>query len=328
MVRKIDRPIFFIGVPRSGTTILFEAVAKHPDIGGPLTYHERWPWLLGTGALLPLLDNKVLGLQGRKKQHGGVIPGNRLLPQHAEAYSFWTHYARPDFARSYLLGIHATSADQVRIHKVLRRLLAWECRSRFATKLTGPARIGYLHSLFPDACFIHVIRDGRAVVHSLLNVAFWRRGGGLVNPWWNPGFPSTYVEYWEHEGRRPEILAALQWRNIIETTRKEAASLAENKYMEIRYEEFLEYPHQVLSSIYSFVGLRDAERAHVYLREHPPLRALNQKYASEMSRDAICKMTLAMEPWLGRLSYGGSVAMAEDVGRDANLGNTAEVSGT
>ena len=47
-------------------------------------------------------------------------------------------------------------------------------RNRLLIKITGWPRIGYLNEIFSDAKFIHILRDGRAVANSLINVEFWR----------------------------------------------------------------------------------------------------------------------------------------------------------
>jgi len=32
MLKQIDRPLFMVGVPRSGTNIFYRTFAKHPDL--------------------------------------------------------------------------------------------------------------------------------------------------------------------------------------------------------------------------------------------------------------------------------------------------------
>ena len=40
-------------------------------------------------------------------------------------------------------------------------------------KLTGWPRAGFLHAVFPDARFVNVVRDGRAVANSWLQMDWW-----------------------------------------------------------------------------------------------------------------------------------------------------------
>lgn len=46
-------------------------------------------------------------------------------------------------------------------------------RNRLLFKITGWPRVGFLHEIFEDAKFIHLIRDGRAVAYSLLQQPWW-----------------------------------------------------------------------------------------------------------------------------------------------------------
>ena len=41
----VDRPIFFVGMPRSGTTLVFEAVAAHEDLAWLSQHVQRAPVL-------------------------------------------------------------------------------------------------------------------------------------------------------------------------------------------------------------------------------------------------------------------------------------------
>jgi len=43
-------------------------------------------------------------------------------------------------------------------------------------------RIGFLQAIFPDAKFIHIVRDGCAVANSRMNAPFWKGWQGL-NTW-------------------------------------------------------------------------------------------------------------------------------------------------
>ena len=165
-------------------------------------------------------------------------------------------------------------------------LLRFQGRSRFVTKITGPPRIGYLTSVFPDAIFVHVVRDGRAVVNSLLNVDFWIEGGGYDRPWWRNGLQEGWETEWKSFGSSPISLAALQWRTIMEVTDWERRRISSNQYFEVRYEDFLADPHRTLELVAQFCDVnataeelrkaaRSVNRARAFAyRADPELRAL------------------------------------------------------
>jgi len=294
------KPNFFVGMGRSGTTIMFEALAQHPDLAWLSNYCESVPHYLFLNALVPLVDK--FGLRGHKKQYGYAIPGNRYLPRPDEAYEFWDYYSKENFSRSYLTGMKANLETANRVRNAVARLTRWQGKSHFAAKLTGPGRISFLASIFPDARFIHIIRDGRSVVESLLRQSFWQEKGGLEKPFWE-GTPEHILQEWEASGRDGDVLTALQWRYIVQTIRTDAETLSAKSYMEVRYEDFVHEPIKTLKSIYRFTNLEIPEEV---IRTHEnngrSFKNMNEKWR-DMEKERLDRITAAMQPVLQELNY-------------------------
>jgi hypothetical protein len=85
-----------------------------------------------------------------------------------------------------------------------------------------------IFSLFPDAQYINVIRDPRASVASMRKLGWY--SGGIV-----PG-----LELWERSVR-----AAEPWRNV----------LHRDQYLDVRYEDLVTDPVELLKQAASFLGL-------------------------------------------------------------------------
>lgn len=295
-------PIFFIGFPRSGTTVTFEAFCRHPELGWPSGYTESFPGFQAADGLRRLLDNSLVRLSGQKGQYGKTRLGNRFLPQPNEAYGFWDRQTGIDFARDFLRGATAGAECADRVRTAVRRLLSWQGRRRFAAKLTGPPRITFLDSIFPDGRFVHVVRDGRAAVHSLLRVGFWREKGGLTAPFWRGGLSDEQVAGWRGNGADPGVLAALQWTAVLEASRSEGERVGD-RYRELRYEDFVADPHGMLRELYAFCGLDDAADGHRYLERNPPLAKMNDKYRQDFSSAYIDDLSRVMQPHLKDFGY-------------------------
>ena len=285
--------------------MLFEVFSRHEALGWPSAYTEwfpRSPWL---NAVRRVLDNRLIHLAGRKGgPHNRTMVGNRLLPQPAEAYGFWDLNATKDFSRSFLLERTAAPESVLRTRDAVRKLLKWQGRPRFAAKITGPSRIRFLDSIFPDARFVHVVRDGRAAVHSVLNVDFWREKGGFEQPFWTGGLSQEDLRSWQADSKEPGVLAALQWKRILEVARLESASIEPIRYQEIRYEDFVESPHASLSKLYEFCDLDDSPASHKSLEDGPGLRNFNDRYRADFSASYLEKLSDLMQPMLREFGYG------------------------
>lgn len=299
----VERPVFFIGMPRSGTTIVFEAFVRHPAVAFPLNYSQRCPRIPQLGILRRALDRRAVQLIGHKRQYGHARLGNRFLPSPSEAYAFWNCHGRPEFGRSYLDEALVGSEETVRLRGAVRELMRWQGRARFCAKLTGPPRIAYLSRIFRDSIFVHVIRDGRAVVHSLLKVGFWRAKGGYDAPFWQGRIGLPGLEQWKVDGRDPGALAALQWRHIVGLAREEGRGLGAGRYYELKYEDFVLEPVRTLATVMSNCELPMHQSVIEHLRRVPPVGNLNSKYVTEMSTDYLDMLVRHLQPELATCGY-------------------------
>ncbi len=161
----------------------------------------------------------------------------------------------------------------------------------------------FLRSAFPDARFVQVIRDGRAVVHSLLRVGFWKRSGGYESPFWDGDLPPAALEAWERSDRDAGVLAAVQWSHVAVSTRAEGAALEPGSYTEVRYEDFVANPAAVISELYAFCDLPPSTAASAFLSRGPELANMNHKYLQDFDADYVEALTRVMEPALTDLGY-------------------------
>lgn len=296
-------PIFFIGMPRSGTTIVFEAFAQHEALAWLSNYSQRFPELPWLNAVRRLHDNALLRLRARKKQYQRVPPGNSFMVMPNEAYAFWDRHTGEDFSFSFLADRAAAPETVRRVRRACESTVRAQGRARLATKLTGPPRVRYLLGIFPDARFVHVVRDGYAVVHSLLRVPFWRAKGGFDGPFWKGGLDDDAVRRWRDQGADPALITAMQWRRVLEQTRSETAGLPPAQYAEVRYEDFVANPHQELRRLYAHTGLGDSPQAHALLNARERLRNMNDKYRREWPAEILARLGQAMEPLLSEYGY-------------------------
>jgi hypothetical protein len=121
-------------------------------------------------------------------------------------------------------------------------------------KTPGYAReLRILHRLWPQARFIHLIRDGRDVCLSAIN---WTRPGKLLRR----------LTIW-HEDR--VTTAALWWEWHVRLCRQAAKELPPGLYCEIRYEALVARPEEVCTELCKFLGVPYAPGM-VRFHELPP----------------------------------------------------------
>jgi hypothetical protein len=141
-----------------------------------------------------------------------------------------------------------------RFQKVVRSILKYQGKKRFIAELSGWSRVRFLKEIFPDAKFIHIVRDGRAVANSLINVDYWRGWEGIYN--WRWGVPSpdaiTFLEKYEY---RFLALAAVQWRMLVGNIRVETAKLDRGDLLLVRYEDMTADPRGETARCIEFCGL-------------------------------------------------------------------------
>lgn len=167
---RIDRPIYVTGLARSGTTILLETLARHPEVA---THRYRdFPFLF-----TPYLWNRWLDLVPRKEErpaersHGDGIAVTSESPEAFEEM-LWMAF----FADRHVPSVSAI-LDRTTHHPAferfyrghIRKLLAARGGRRYAAKCNyNLTRIGYLAKLFPDARFVIPVRDPFWHVASLM----------------------------------------------------------------------------------------------------------------------------------------------------------------
>lgn len=292
-MRRIEKPILFVGMPRSGTTLLLEAFAARSDLAWFSRYLNLVPWLPSVCALERLagLHPSFRSTIYRSDEIGSGARRLRRLERlrlgPTEGTNVWRHWAGERFTSDFMLGVEANDRDRRRLRMVVSKLLRYEAKPRFVAKLTGPTRIGYLSGVFPDARFVHVIRDLRAVAHSLLhNHPGWRDTFRAREPAWE-GLSEEHLERWRELGGSPLALAAIEWRAVIESARREASEVAPDRYIEVRYEDFVADPHGRLDEITAFCELPRSSEAHGFLDRRIRIRDMNYQWREAFGRTEV-----------------------------------------
>ena len=164
-------------------------------------------------------------------------------------------------------------------------------------------RMDYLRHVFPDACVIHVIRDGRAVAHSITSrIESDRHRHGVPMGWFTkpPGWRDLLRD-------DPVEQAALQWRAIVTYILDHAGDFGE-RYIECRYEDLCARCRETMETLFKHCGLRADLQT---LQKFPErLSTRNDKWRADLTPAQQNLVTDLQAPLLRRLGYDTAEARA------------------
>jgi hypothetical protein len=276
--------VFVVGCPRSGTSLLRRILDAHPEVA--MVPETHW---------IPELFKARTGLTAE-----GIVT-RKLVP---------VLLAHPKFAK---LGFDADALLSLANGK--RRTYAEFVTALFdaygaarGKQLVGDKTPGYareiatLHGLWPQARFVHLIRDGRDVCLSALG---WERKAADFArrfPTWRDDRVTT---------------VALWWRWHVETAQEQGAILGRALYNELHYEDLVREPELACRGLCDFLALpfHDAMLRFHEGRTRPtpglsakrswlPITAGLRDWRTELPADDVERIEGAAGPLLERLGYG------------------------
>lgn len=207
-----DPFVFVVGKGRSGTTLVRAMLTAHPDMAIPPETHFIVPLSMDKAVVPDQRQVDVDALVDRLESHHG-FPGMGL-----EATELRRELAR-----------RAPLSYSDAIRGLFEMYARKEGKNRYGDKTPGHVlHIPVLSSLFEEARFIHVIRDGRNVMLSNFETDFG---------------PAGIAE------------GALVWRRLVTEGRRTGRALGPERYCEVRYEDLLEDPEAVIRRVASFSSL-------------------------------------------------------------------------
>lgn len=222
---KIQRPVFIVAAPRSGSTLLFETLAASSQL---CTVGGEAHWL-------------VEGIESLRPGAPG-IDSNRLTAEHASP----------------------TIANDIR-EEILARLrdnagqsLSEPGTRRFLEKTPKNAlRIPFFNHIFPDAQFVFLWRDPRENISSIMEA--WRSGQwrtypkleGFEGPW-----SMLLPPDWHGMNGRPlEEIAAWQWRETNARILDDLEPLAPERWTVVRYTDLIRDPAGTIGKVCEFLDM-------------------------------------------------------------------------
>lgn len=286
---------FMIGTGRCGSSVFHEVLARHPEVGfisniddlsagGP----SLTPWNNGIFRAVP----SALTVKGRV----------RFAP--SEGYRILASEVSPALCRSVrdLTERDLTPWLAGRLRRAFHDRADRQPTRAFSHKFTGWPRTGLLAAAFPGSRFVHVVRDGRAVANSFLQMPWW--GGYEGTGSWRYGpLPEEYEDAWQRSGRSFPVLAALTWRMLIDAYDRAEQTVDPDTWLTVRYEDVLADPRKHFDRILDHVGLEWTKQFEAGLRRQQLRPGDGDRYRRDLDPRDVRAMEEVLEPVLDRYGY-------------------------
>lgn len=247
---------WMLGTGRCGSTLVHEVLARHPDVGFLSNVEDNVPRLGWTG--------RWNGPVFRRVPNSFTAKG-RLRFAPSEAYGLLERRVSPMLGAPFrdLTAADATPWLAARLRGVFDEASKAQGRPLFLHKFTGWPRVGLTEAVFPGSRFVHVVRDGRAVANSWMQMEWWLGHRGPGDWPWGPLTPAQEAE-WDASGRSFAVLAGIAWKILMEAFDEAQTKIPSDRWLEIRYEDILDNPRDRFAELLDFLGLswnRPFERA-------------------------------------------------------------------
>lgn len=221
---RFDRPVFIVSTPRSGSTLLFETLARAPGLHAP---GGESHWLIED---IQALSPAAHGWRSNRLTAVDAAPE----PVERLAKAFYEDLRDRD-------GRPATGRVRM-LEKTPKNAL----------------RIPFFDAAWPDSLFVYLYRDVRQTLASMIEA--WRSGAFRTYPdlpgWTGLPWSLLLVPGWERLAARPlpEIVAR-QWAATTQTLLDDLKALPRERVRALSYDDFLAAPQATVERLAASLGL-------------------------------------------------------------------------
>src|SRR5688572_22376101 len=247
MSEPSPRFVFVLGTGRCGSSLLHEILAQHEDTGFLSNVEDRLPMPAAFGRWNgPIYRRLPLAATEKGRMRFAPSEGYRALTR--EVSQIISTPVRD------LVASDASPWLGGRFGRFFERRAAAQASDVFLHKFTGWPRARFVDAALPRTRFIHVIRDGRAVANSLLQMPWWQGYRGPTGWGWGP-LAGDDQRAWDAAGRSFAVLAALEWKLLMDAFAEAKESIGPERWVDVRYEDLLRDPTATTKEVLEFVGL-------------------------------------------------------------------------
>lgn len=224
---KIERPVFIVCSPRSGSSLFFETLSQSPSV-----------WTVG-GESHAVIES-IHGLHPAQKQfHSNRLDASDATPEIVS-----------QLERSFFAKLRDRDGRKPRREATELRLLEKTPKNSL--------RVPFLAKAFPDALFVYLYRDMRDTISSMLDA--WRSGKFVTYPqlpgWDGPPWSLLLTPGWRELSGRPlaQVVAA-QWSVATRYLLDDLERLSPDRWCVAGYDALIHEPQQEMQRLAKFLDI-------------------------------------------------------------------------
>ena len=284
--QRIERPVFVLGLPRTGTTIFYELLAQDPNHRWPISYAVERPIpppkeeTFFTDPRIPEVEKKMAEVEILAPGFQSIHAVGATLPQECiamtSAHFMSEQYGVMYFIPSYNDWLRAQDASSAyRWHRMfLQHLQVDFSKPRWLLK--SPGHLPFIQAIvdeYPNAAIIQTHRDPMKVMASVSSLACVLHSAfsNDIDP-----LKTAACETAHYSGM---LEACLEQRDHIE--KKEGPG----RFFDVQFEDILKRPFDVVEQLYAHFGFEwNADiraRMETYLRNRPRDKHGTHQYTLE-----------------------------------------------
>lgn len=297
---QIQPPLFVIGHWRTGTTHLHELLSLDERFASPTTFEcfsptnfliveEAYTRLLSF--LLPSkrpMDNMKMGWDRPQEDEfaltllGARSPYRTLaFPNHGPVDTEYLDLAH--------LPPQAVRAWQKTLHRFLQRVALKNANRRLVLKSpTHTARLRVLVQLYPQAQFVHIVRNPYEVFPSTVNL-------------WKSLYRTHGLQVPNFEGLEEFVFATFS--RMMDRLAADRALIPEANFHQVRYEDLVREPEAEMRRIYERLNLGGFDRFLPQLQAYLATLKGYETNKYEMTPEMRAAITRRWGPIIARLGY-------------------------
>jgi hypothetical protein len=294
-----EPPLFIIGHWRSGTTLLHELLSLDEQHTCPTTYAclaphhflltERWVacWCKSFAPMRRPMDDMAAGWERPQEDEFALCMLGLPSPYLTVAFP-----NRPPQCREYGdledLSPRALAQWERAYLAFLRQLTFWKPGRLILKSPLHTLRIKVLLKLFPNARFVHIVRNPYVVFSSTLTM-------------WKALYRTQALQRPTFDGLEEEVYRTFV--HLDERLEEARGLVAPSRFFEIRYEDLVRDPVGQVRAMYDWFGLGEFERALPRLRDYLNQIAGYKTNWYHLSSEQAASITQRWGTIIGRYGY-------------------------